>query len=63
MDRTIASARSFLSGLYSLDKNNGKIQAKGPFEIEVHNFPDEDMVSQLLSFEFMKNFIDFDLVS
>ncbi|CAF3998224.1 unnamed protein product, partial [Rotaria sordida] len=43
MNRTIASARSFLAGLFSSEKDDNKIQAKGPFEIEVHNFPDEDM--------------------
>jgi hypothetical protein len=40
MDRTISSARSFLAGLFTSDN---KIQANGPFEIEVHHFPDEDM--------------------
>ena len=50
MDRTIASARSFLSGLFSSEKKDNKIQAKGPFEIEVHNFPDEDMVNTFDSF-------------
>ncbi|CAF4609040.1 unnamed protein product [Rotaria sp. Silwood1] len=43
MDRTIASARSFLAGLFTSVKINNKIQANGPFEIEVQHFPDEDM--------------------
>ncbi|CAF4864533.1 unnamed protein product [Rotaria socialis] len=43
MDRTIASARSFLAGLFSSEESDNKIQATGPFEIEVHHFPDEDM--------------------
>jgi hypothetical protein len=43
MDRTVSSARSFLAGLFSSEKKDNKVQAKGPFEIEVHNFPDEDM--------------------
>ncbi len=64
MDRTIASARSFLAGFFSSEKEDNKIQAKGklyyytynlkyllkkkgPFEIEVHHFPDEDMVNSL----------------
>jgi hypothetical protein len=45
MDRTVASARSFLAGLFSSEKKENKIQANGPFEIEVHHFPDEDMVN------------------
>ncbi|CAF4412253.1 unnamed protein product, partial [Adineta steineri] len=44
MDRTISSARSFLAGLFSSAKTNNQIQANGSFEIEVHHFPDEDMV-------------------
>ncbi|CAF4241547.1 unnamed protein product [Rotaria magnacalcarata] len=43
MDRTIASARCFLAGLFSSEKDDNKIKSKGPFEIEVQNFPDEDM--------------------
>ncbi|CAF0739599.1 unnamed protein product [Rotaria sordida] len=43
MDRTIASARSFLAGLFSSVKMDNKIQANGPFEMEVQHFPDEDM--------------------
>ncbi|CAF0741484.1 unnamed protein product [Didymodactylos carnosus] len=41
MDRTIASARSFLAGLFS--DENQKVQAKGPFEIECHSFPYETL--------------------
>ncbi|CAF4009183.1 unnamed protein product [Rotaria magnacalcarata] len=44
MDRTIASARSFLAGLFSSEESDNKIQATGPFEIEVHHFPYEDMI-------------------
>ncbi|UJR33986.1 hypothetical protein I4U23_021401 [Adineta vaga] len=43
MDRTVRSARSFLAGLFSTDDADHKIQAIGPFEIEVQHFPDEDM--------------------
>ncbi|CAF2705962.1 unnamed protein product [Rotaria sp. Silwood2] len=43
MDRTIASARSFLAGLFSSVKTDNKIQTNGPFEIEVQHFPDEDL--------------------
>lgn len=50
MDRTIASARCFLAGLFSSEKKENKVQAKDPFEIEVHNFPDEDMVKNFLFF-------------
>jgi hypothetical protein len=50
MDRTVASARSFLAGLFSSEKKDNKIQANGPFEIEVHHFPDEDMVNIFESF-------------
>ena len=62
MNRTISSARAFLSGLFHF---NGQIRANGsvistsistlnkifsfhfisgPFQIEVHHFPDENMV-------------------
>lgn len=43
MDRTIASARSFLAGLFSSATTEKQVQSKGPFEIEVHHFPDEHM--------------------
>jgi hypothetical protein len=32
MDRTIASARSFLAGLFSSEKKDNKIQAKGKLD-------------------------------
>ncbi|UJR13380.1 hypothetical protein I4U23_000396 [Adineta vaga] len=54
MDRTIASARSFLAGLFSSTKHNDEIQAKGPFEIEVHHFPDEDMFPNTHAFPILK---------
>lgn len=65
MNRTLASARSFLAGLFSAENQvqaKGKrscstspvdfftrsILVSGPFEIEVHHFPDEDMVGNEL---------------
>jgi lysophosphatidic acid phosphatase type 6 len=41
--RTLASARSFLAGLFSSETTGNKVQATGPFEIEVRNFPDEEL--------------------
>lgn len=49
MNRTVASARSFLAGLFTSETNERQIQSKGPFEIEVQHFPDEDMVCSSLS--------------
>ena len=40
IDRTIHSARCFLAGLFS-DDNDGHIQAKGPFQIDVHSWINE----------------------
>ncbi len=61
MNRTIASARAFLAGLFSLDKKDNQIQAKGPFEIEVHNFPDEDMVDIFLLIQINKQKMKYSL--
>ncbi|CAF1156285.1 unnamed protein product [Adineta ricciae] len=54
MDRTVASARSFLAGLFSSSEKGDKIQAKGAFEIEVHNFPDEDMFPNSHAYPILK---------
>lgn len=36
MNRTIASARSFLAGLFSSKKHGNKIQAKGMLSYEIY---------------------------
>ncbi|CAF3878971.1 unnamed protein product, partial [Rotaria sp. Silwood1] len=43
--RTLASARSFLAGLFSSEATGNKVQSTGPFEIEVRSFPDEELCS------------------
>ncbi|CAF5044913.1 unnamed protein product, partial [Rotaria sp. Silwood1] len=43
--RTLASARSFLAGLFSSESTGNKVQSTGPFEIEVRSFPDEELCS------------------
>ncbi|CAF0756523.1 unnamed protein product [Adineta ricciae] len=55
MDRTISSARAFLAGLFTSDEKDHKIQATGPFEIEVNHFPDEDLFPNTNVYPILKN--------